>query len=746
MSFCIPKHISRKLLEAAKRGEVDMVKLYNMDSSQRRSFFEGYTTKENAEGINAGFEKAMASKQKDSLTKWANETFSPSEKKTAKYKDVVDRINELKADNLIGVNSEGFFQDLIATRLGVTVTETELAEITKRAEKLEGLYEKKNYFGLPTTEYFKEKRGMQDYMYSLVPASRTRIATSTIARGALLFSIKSPITNIVGNSVQGLTQSMEKRLSSGQFSIANPNLAREYVAYANKVYKESGYDITRMITLAEDSKVIGEDIVHSQGDGTVRKVGRVVEDIVFKKMLGAPDVAFSAISFADSAGLASTKIARKEGLTGQKLKERAAALFKDATRIDPQTIDGEIIRSQAIADAQYATFTNDSTYSTVALGIRGLFNMASGDLRVGDQIMPFVKTPANVIGGGLDAAGLSAVVSTYNLPGAIKEMKDGNLDPMRGVVRGYVRSGLGITLAFIIASAFDPDDFIGEYPTSEKERQLLELKNATTNSIKIGGKWVSLDYFGTIGAPLVGILYARKYGKNLPDSIFRYSQGVVTQSTKIPGFNQFYDTVKSFKDARPDTSKSLEENLSGVGTAAIDFIRARTIPAIVYDIAKATDTRERKADKTKLFDKFKSTIPGLRQTLPVDKTVIGDERKTESALSTLLFGARVRSSRSSTVIDELIRLDSTGNLPSITDVEKTSTRVKEFKSQVDSDKFRSTMDEFGTNFGKELDRLMTSSRYNRLDDEKKAAEINKVKDDQLERTLRKNGYRKPRKN
>jgi hypothetical protein len=462
-------------------------------------------------------------------------------------------------------------------------------------------------------------------------------------------------------------------------------------------------------------------------------------------MLGAPDVAFSAVSFADSASIAATKIAKKEGLSGQALKDRAAAIFKDAASIDPKTFDGEVVRDQAISDAQYATFTNDSTYSTLALGIRKLFNFATGDLRIGDQIMPFVKTPANVIGGGLDAAGLSAIISTYNLPSAIKELKDGNNEPMRAVIRGYVRSGLGFTLAMILANAFDPDDFIGEYPTSEKERQLLELKNATTNSIKIGNKWVSLDYFGPLGAPLVGMLYAKKYGKGLADSVFRYAQGVATQSTKIPGFNEFYDTVKGFKDARPDTSKSLQENLSGVGTSLLDFIRARVVPAIVYDFAKGTDKFERKVDKAKIFDKFKSTIPGLRETLPVDKTILGKERETEGLISTLLFGARVKTASESETVNELMRLSSTGNLPAITDVEKTSTRVKEYKNQVSPEKYTSTMEKFGQKFGKEIDKLMKTGAYKKLDDEKKADAINKLKDDLLDETLKKGGYKKPKK-
>ena len=229
MAFCIPKDISRKLLEVAKRGEIDIVKLYNMDSQGRRSFFEIYAGKENAKGINAGFEKAMASAQKDALLKWTEGIFSPGQNKKTQN-DIVDRVNSLKEGNLIGANAEGFYQDLIATKLGVNVTEEEMTQIVEKSDKIEKLEKEVNDYGWHSVEYWKAKRDMQNYLYSLTPASKLKIATSTIGRGAMLASFKSPLTNIIGNSVQGLTQSFEKRLASGQYKGSNPSFAREYIA------------------------------------------------------------------------------------------------------------------------------------------------------------------------------------------------------------------------------------------------------------------------------------------------------------------------------------------------------------------------------------------------------------------------------------------------------------------------------------------------------------------------------------
>ena len=141
--------------------------------------------------------------------------------------------------------------------------------------------------------------------------------------------------------------------------------------------------------------------------------------------MALPDVAFSAAHFGDSANLAASKIAAEEGLKGAAAKKRAAAIFKDATSFDPQTEEGQYVRAQGIADASYATYQNDSYYSTLALAIRSIVNRASGNVRLGDQIMPFVKTPANVIGSGIDAAGVSAIRAAYNLRGALESARPG---------------------------------------------------------------------------------------------------------------------------------------------------------------------------------------------------------------------------------------------------------------------------------------------------------------------------------
>ena len=233
--ICLPKKFSQKLLKAAKDGEFTVLEMTEMNSEQRRAMLAEYIGKENAKEVNALFEKALVSQQKDALTKWAQQVFDTKEKETQKYKNVMKKINDLDELGMLDVaDSDSFMQDLVAEKIGVTVSAEEAKIISEKAEKLEKLSEAKpdNEFGLPNMEYFKARREMFDYLNSLAPSNRLKILSSTVARGNMLFSVKSPVTNIVGNTFQGIQQAMERRLASRRLKGTNPDLVKDYFKYA----------------------------------------------------------------------------------------------------------------------------------------------------------------------------------------------------------------------------------------------------------------------------------------------------------------------------------------------------------------------------------------------------------------------------------------------------------------------------------------------------------------------------------
>lgn len=744
-TLCIDRKVAAAMKESVRKGEIKIADLYNMDSAGRRAVFQKFASPDLAQFINAEFEGAMVSKQKDALKKWAEKVFTPAQKKSYGYEAITKKIEQLeKLGVLNNKNSSQFLADLTAEKLGISVTPEEAKEISTRAAELEKLYDTPTGDGLPPVQYWTKRKEMEDYLQSITPNSQLRVATSVAGRGVMLLSIKSPLTNIISNSVQGFVQGMERRIASGTYKGLNGEFALDYVKKVNEIFQKSGFDLSRMESVSDNQVRLGEEITHSQGPGAIRAAGRWYEDVVFKQLMGAPDVAASSVAFADSVDLATTKLATANGLKGEDAKKYARMLFKDAIRIKPTTIEGEIVRSQAIADARYATYTNNGGYADLAMAIRSALNTATGDIRLGDQLMPFVKTPANVVQAAVESSGVGGFVGFYKLPEALRRLKEGDAAPMREVTRLFTRSGLGLTLAVILAYGLDPDDFIGDYEALDnKSRELGRIKNAPYNSVRIGGKWISLDYLGPLAAPFIGIMYARKYGDNLPEKIFQYGKGAGATFLRLPGLREFSDLVRGISDSisAGDPSKAV----AGLTDEAVAYIRARTVPAIVQDFAKGIDPVIRETGKDE-FARTKAGIPGVRQTLPPKiNQLTGEPLKGEGFVSTLLFGNRLRTAETGPVVTEIDRLYSEDAGPTITEIDRYSKRVKDFKGQVDHATFTEAMQFYGNHYSDRVERLISTPSYKAMDDDRKRNAINKLRGSSMDMMLSKYRYRPTKK-
>ncbi len=761
-AFCIPKNIAEQLKEAVRNGEWNMQTLWDMTSKQRHELFMKYVDEATALRMNAGFEQAMVSQQQNALVKWAEKVFVGQDEKTKSSKrDIIDKIKELNEvgyiKTTVGKNgelqmneeAEIFLSDLVEESLGVSISEQEMKTITEKTKLLEQYENERDEFGLPVNEYWEARRDIENYIKSLVPAKNLKVATSLIGRGTMLFSVKSPFLNIESNTLFAAIQKMEKRISrllTGR-NVSAPSEVNNFMSGYRKrvleIMNKYNYDVTRIFDLKSEMKTLGEEKqVHAQGKGAIRKVGRFYEDIVFSKLLSLPDVFYSAYAFSDSAGLWSAEIAKSEGLSGAALDARALAISKDAVKIQPETLEGQKVRELAILDAQHATFTDDTVYSTVGLRMREVLNTASGNLRVGDLMIPFVKTPANVIGAGLEMGGLGLVEGVLLLPDAVKDIKSGNYVKMDKAIRKIVSTGLGWTLAYILSAIFEPEDFIGAYPTSAKERQLMNEKGAMPNSIKINGKWISIDYFGAIGTALLGFMYARKYkDASIIDKITAYLSGSKVALTNFPGMEEV-SSLTSYLSEGDEIKFDPEKFRENAIADAIDFIRARTVPALVSDFAKMTDEFERDTyAKTDPLAKLKASIPVLRQTLPVKKNVFGEEIRTEAWWSVALFGSRLKTAKKGELIDEIVRLDQTGNAPSITNSEWTSPRVESMKEWLSESDYKAMISMYQKEWVDESLDLIESNKYQKLSDDEKANELTKIKEAALEKALKKYKYK-----
>lgn len=634
---------------------------------------------------------------------------------------------------------KSILEDIVTDNLGVKASPAEIKRISSISKKIDAAQVKLgDGLGVPeklkdNLEFFKAKKEMDDYLNQLNPSSKLRVLTGTIGRGMMLASVKSPVLNIGSNIEIGLAEGIARRVAGGSLRGANNKLAKDYIKMVNKVYQKTGYDLSRMMTLADtgaSGRRVLDDTVHASG-----KVGKAVEDVVFKQLMGAPDAVFGAAHFADSVNLAALKMAKGN-------KTKATQLMQDAMRIEPLTNEGNLLRQQGILDAQVATWTNKSWASKASSGIRRILNDASGDARAGDFLLPFVKTPANVISTGLDYAGgggVKALVKT------VQAIRSGNLKDrayIQSVSRDLVRSGLGITAAAVIAANLDENSFVGAYDPARS--QIEALKNSRENSIKIGNKWVSTDWFGPLAVPLNGIMYSRKYGNGKGDMGYQYAKGSASTILNLPGVK---DVTSFAAKQKQKQGESVDEGAGSLLNYATSQAYSRLVPSLLSDVAKATDSNERQANKG--FQGIQSKIPGFvplvpnRKDLPIKKDVFGNDIKTEPGASTILFGARVKTDKSTPVTKEITKINnSTGKSITFTDWDKSATKeLTQFKQKVGEKKFNEAKVKYGKKLESNLSKIIQRSDYKRLDDDAKLLIITDADNQAKKQVLKDYGFK-----
>ena len=676
----------------------------NKENDVARKLFKGDT-----EALNKMIETETKSIMKQIVGK-------PKEEQVKALSNLAEKLQkDYKLDTLYQMPeeiNERTVKEFVKDVFGINPTLIEGSEVTNKAEQLQKLWENtEDKSGNPSVEAMKAKRELKDLINSKTPSNALAIWTSIFGRGVMLMSVKSLVLNVISNVEAGLTEGITRRIMYKTTEKAvDANVKKEFSDYAWEVYKASGDIVSTMNNYDDDMRIIGEQILHSQGPGAFRAASRKVEEVSFKYLMGAPDAVAKTLAFNDTADLLATKIAREEG--AKDISKRATEIYKDAILIKPETEVGQKVREQAQAQAHYTTFTNDSWAARFGLSARNWLNMVGRNkIRLGDLTMKFVKTPANVQMMGLEY-GFGSLYTLYNVQEIIKNPQS---ETSQIAIRAAVRNGLGIALAALLYSMLDPDDYFSEFDTlNPKEKDRMRAMGAIPNSIKIGNRWVSLDYFGQLGIPLVGMLEARRN-----NGLRSYIQSGLTQAAKIPGIKETKQLIDNMSEyARYDLKpEKIAQMMAGT---VLDQARAMTIPAIVNDIAKMTDDYERDT-MGGVMDKVISSIPGLRQTLPERYGIQGLVR-TEPALSTLLFGSRVKTEQSDKLVREVEKLSGKAEQPSISDVTKYGDlRLLSPEKKVKVRK------EFYKAYNAESKKLISTREYQKKSPEDKKKALNKVR-------------------
>lgn len=733
--YCIPQDKAKQLKDAINKGDIKIADLDKKSEQERKKIFSKELGKDGADLL----EKLYVNSYTKKLTK-------PLKNRFRKNEIILEKIKTLQEDKVINPKGiDSLVEDIVNIDNGINILPKDAAKIETMAKELQRLSQKEDNYGNPTLEFLKKQKEMNDFIHSLSPNADLRLFMTLTGRATMLLSAKTALIGAFGNIMTGSLEAVKRRIYYKALSGSNDDVARQYQKRIMEVYKNTGFDISRLNVLNDLSVTAGEKVIHAQGKGWFKRYARFMEDLVFKNIIGYPDMIVSSRTFVDSANMYSTAVAyelgKRKQLGGMTVKNKAKEIMLDSFRLVPLTAEGALTRQVAQADAHYAALTMDSKFSELTTGLRSVIDRATGNLQLGTALMPFAKVPSNVIKVGYD---YSPVGLFYNLATGLKEAhikaKKGDVRAYEQIITSAIRAGMGTTLAYMIVSAINPDDYIGIFEGySPQQRQLVKAKGATFNQIKIDVPfldpfYVSLDYLGALAPMIVSTIYARKYGSNNKPWWVGATLGASQYVANTPGFKEIpriLDEIEKLISKEPNVKDITEKLPEQAMTNFYNFMISRIIPSILLDAKKATDSFEQ---KLVFNNKVANMVPFPAFEEQINP--ITGKKMPGRGIAAFFFGSRVRTPSEDKLVLEYDRLSSLGLMPTIPNTKQGRFAKLSKKSPT---KFQKADRKFRTEFGTDAKALISTTYYKNLSDQDKSNELKDLLDDIRDEVLQEYG-------
>ena len=290
----------------------------------------------------------------------------------------------------------------------------------------------------------------------------------------------------------------------------------------------------------------------------------------------------------------------------------------------------------AYDEALKATFKDDNALSNTLSTLKKKMG------KIGDVILPFTKTPANLAMRGFEYSP-AGFVKTFNDFANTKKANKGtmtNADISRflgDLSKNITGSGM-ILLGYSLAKN---GIITGGYSEDKNERNWQKLKGYQPNAFHIGNKYYTYDWAQPSSIPLI-IGTAIYEGINKMEKEESSEYEALTQGAKSLGqglinasdawFNLSpLQNVSNILGGGENASYGNTSPATNILETVVEYPQT-LIPSVLGATARANDTTIRNAyDSTSYantyVNKMKAKIPGLSKTLPASYDVWGRERK-----------------------------------------------------------------------------------------------------------------------
>ena len=263
-------------------------------------------------------------------------------------------------------------------------------------------------------------------------------------------------------------------------------------------------------------------------------------------------------------------------------------------------LTGKALQSGVEKEAAYRTFQDEAGPIVKSL-IRARDTIPGAKL-----VIPFLKTPAKLFERGIERSPLGFVKI------AAKGLKGGYTQANLAADLG--NASLGSTAAAFLAWQYGKGKISGSYPTDKNERALWEAEGKIPYAVKVNGRWRPLDRIEPIGGivkiAIAGMDAYNSSKQDMPEDkaseiAIRLGKELTAQSA-LNGFN-------NLSQAMSDPERYAGKVVSNVATGFV--------PGLSKFAVDMTDPTARV--KQGIFETAKAKIPGLAQTLPPKRDVLG---------------------------------------------------------------------------------------------------------------------------
>ena len=394
--------------------------------------------------------------------------------------------------------------------------------------------------------------------------------------------------------------------------------------------------------------------------------------------------------------------------------ESRMASYLDAQGItDLESIPADAY-TLATQEAYKATFKDDTKLARTLNKVRSEAGL------VGDLIMPFTTTPANIAMRGID-------YSPAGVANALVKLKNAKSNAEVSSALTLLGQGATGTAAIAVGYALAQSGVIqGALSDDKDEAQWEKSHGKLAYSVKVGDNYYTYDWAQPASIPI--ILGATIYQcQNDSDSAINTAlQGVIAASDAWLNLSP----LQTLKDVLGGSDDSSTENI----VEAILDTPLGWIPSQLGAAARIDDTTQRVTyDNTSrlqnIINQAKSKIPGLSQTLPVAYDTWGNPIKrqdttAEAAFANLLNPGQLGNSTQTPIDDEITNLyNATGDAAVFPKKASWSYKINGETVKLNSEQYSEYQRVMGSNAYNMASALINSDSYANMSDDQKAGAI-----------------------